>query len=84
MNLSSELLMALNAAGWGLAFWLGKRQFDGMTGKIEAMADKINGLVTRGECQDIHNRLHVRADELDTKIDNHGERIARVEVAAGK
>ena len=84
MNLSSELLMALNATGWGLAFWLGKRQFDGMTAKIEALADKINGMVSRGECRDIHNRLDVRADELDSKIDNHGERLARVEVAAGK
>ena len=84
MNLSSELLMALNAAGWGLAFWLGKLQFDAMTRKIEALMDKFSSVVTRSECQDIHNRLHVRADELDTKIDNHGERIARVEVAAGK
>ena len=84
MNLSSELLMALNAAGWGLAFWLGKRQFDGMTRKIEALTDKFSSVVTRSECQGIHNRLHVRADELDSKIDNHGERIARVEVAAGK
>ena len=84
MNLSSELLMALNAAGWGLAFWLGKRQFDGMTGKIEAMADKINGLVTRGECQGIHNRIHSRVDEIDVKSDSQGERIARLEVVAGK
>ena len=84
MNLSSELLMALNAAGWGLAFWLGKRQFDGMTGKIEAMTDKFSGMVTRGECQGIHNRIDHRMDEIDTKIDNHGERLARVEVAAGK
>ena len=84
MNLSSELLMALNAAGWGLAFWLDKRQFDSMTGKIEALSDKINSMVSRSECRDIHNRLHVRADELDTKIDNHGERLTRVEVAAGK
>ena len=84
MNLSSELLMALNAAGWGLAFWLGKKQFDGMTGKIEALSDKINGLVTRGECQGIHNRLHVRVDEVDAKTDSQGERLARVEVAAGK
>ena len=84
MNLSSELLMALNAAGWGLAFWLGKRQFDAMTRKIEVLMDKFSSVVTRSECQGIHNRLHVRADELDTKIDNHGERIARVEVAAGK
>ena len=84
MNLSSELLMALNAAGWGLAFWLGKRQFDGMTGKIEALSDKINGLVTRGECQGIHNRIHARVDEIDAKSDSQGERLARVEVAAGK
>ena len=84
MNLYSELLMALNATGWGLAFWLGKRQFDGMTGKIEALTDKINGLVTRGECQGIHNRLHVRVDEVDAKTDSQGERLARVEVAAGK
>ena len=84
MNLSSELLMALNAAGWGLAFWLGKRQFDGMTAKIEALADKVNGLVTRGECQGIHNRLRVHVDEVDAKTDSQGERLARVEVAAGK
>lgn len=84
MNLSSEMLMALNAAGWGLAFWLGKRQFDGMAGKIEAMTDKINGLVTRGECQGIHNRIHNRVDEVDVKTDSQGERIARLEVVAGK
>ena len=84
MNLSSELLMALNAAGWGLAFWLGKRQFDSMAGKIEAMADKINGLVTRGECQGIHNRIHNRVDEVDVKTDSQGERLARLEVVAGK
>lgn len=84
MNLFSELLIALNGAGWGLAFWLGKRQFDAMAAKIEALTDKINGLVTRGECQGIHNRLHVRCDELDAKQDSYGERLARVEVAAGK
>ena len=84
MNLPSELLIALNGAGWGLAFWLGKRQFDAMAAKIEALTDKINGLVTRVECQCIHNRLHVRCDELDAKQDSYGARLARVEVAAGK
>ena len=84
MNLSNELLMALNAVGWSLAIWLGKRQFDGMNGKIEALGDKINGLVTRGECQDIHNRIYARVDEIDAKSDSQGERLARVEVAAGK
>ena len=84
VNLTSEFLIALNAAGWGLAFWLAKRQFSEMTAKIEALSEKFSSVVTRPECQGIHNRLHVRADELDSKIDNHGERLARVEVAAGK
>ena len=84
MNLSSELLIALNTAGWGLAFWLGKRQFDSMAAKIEALSAELRGQVSRGECQGIHNRLHVRCDELDAKQDSYGERLARVEVAAGK
>ena len=41
-------------------------------------------MVSLAECRGIYNRLNVRCDELDAKIDNHGERLARVEVAAGK
>ena len=87
MDVSSELIMGfmgLNAAGWTLALGLGKKQFSDMGAKLEAMGDKINGMVTRSECQGIHNRIHNRVDEVDTKSDSQGERIARLEVAAGK
>ena len=84
MNLSTELLMGLNAAGWSLAFWLGKRQFEAMAAKIETLTEKFNSAVSRQECQSIHNRLHMRCDEMDAKLDSHGERLAGLEVAAGK
>ena len=87
MDVSSELIMGfmgLNAAGWTLALGLGKKQFSDMGKKIEVLSDKINGMVTRGECQGVHNRIHSRIDEIDVKSDSQGERIARLEVVAGK
>ena len=84
MNLPMEILIALNVAGWSLAFYLGKRQFDDLTRRLESLSTQMNTLVTRQECRDIHKRLHAQVDEMDAKVDRHGERLARVEVAAGK
>lgn len=84
MNLSNELLLTMNGIGWGLVIWLGKRQFDGLADKVEAVTDKVSGMVTRGECQGVHNRIHSRIDEIDVKSDSQGERIARLEVVSGK
>ena len=51
---------------------------------IKALGAEIRQMVSLAECRDIRNRLYVRCDGMETKIDNHGERLAGVEVAAGK
>lgn len=84
MNLPVEILIALNVAGWTLACWLGKRWFDALSDEIKTMASQFHTVVTRAECRGIHNRIHQHMDEVDTKVDNHGERLARVEVVADK
>ena len=74
----------INTAGWVIAWYCVKRWADTVSCDIKALMAEIRQMVSRAECRDLHNRLHVRCDEMDAKIDNHGERLAGVEVAAGK
>ena len=74
----------INTAGWVIAGYCVKRWADTVSRDLKALGAEIRQMVSLAECRDIHNRLYVRCDELDAKIDNHGQRIAGVEVAAGK
>lgn len=87
MNITLDALLAgavFNTVGWVIAGYCVKRWADTVSRDIKSLSAEIKHLVTRAECRDIHNRIHARCDELDAKIDNHGQRIAGVEVAAGK
>ena len=75
---------ALNTAGWVIAGYCVKRWADTVSRDIKALGAEIRQMVSLAECRDIRNRLYVRCDGMDAKIDNHGERLAGVEVAAGK
>ena len=67
-----------------IAWYCVKRWADTVSRDLKALGAEIRQMVSLTECRGIYNRLNVRCDELDAKIDNHGERLARVEVAAGK
>ena len=87
MSITLEALLVgavINTAGWVIAGYCVKRWADTVSRDLKALGTEIRQMVSRAECRDIHNRLHVRCDEMDAKIDNHGERLAGVEVAAGK
>ena len=87
MSITLEALLVgavINTAGWVIAGYCVKRWADTVSRDLKALGTEIRQMVSRAECRDIHNRLHVRCDEMDAKIDNHGERLAGVEVTAGK
>ena len=87
MSITLEALVVgavINTAGWVIAWYCVKRWADTVSRDLKALGAEIRQMVSLAECRGIHNRLNVRCDELDAKIDNHGERLARVEVAAGK
>ena len=87
MNITLEALVVgavINTAGWVIAWYCVKRWADTVSRDLKALGAEIRQMVSLDEFRGIHNRLNVRCDELDAKIDNHGERLARVEVAAGK
>ena len=80
MSITLEALLVgavINTAGWVIAGYCVKRWADTVSRDLKALGTEIRQMVSRAECRDIHNRL-------DAKIDNHGERLAGVEVAAGK
>ena len=87
MSITLEALVVgavINTAGWVIAGYCVKRWADTVSRDLKALGAEIRQMISRAECRDIHNRLDVRYDEMDAKIDNHGERLAGVEVAAGK
>ena len=87
MSITLEALVVgavINTVGWLIAGYCVKRWSDTVSRDIKALGAEIRQMVSLAECRDIHNRLHVRCDGMDAKIDNHGERLAGVEVAAGK
>lgn len=87
MSITLEALVVgavINTAGWLIAGYCVKRWADAVSRDLKALGAEIRQMVSLAECRDIHNRLHVRCDKMDAKIDNHGERLAGVEVAAGK
>ena len=87
MSITLEALVVgavINTAGWVIAWYCVKRWADTVSRDLKALGAEIRQMVSLTECRGIYNRLNVRCDELDAKIDNHGERLARVEVAAGK
>ena len=87
MSITLEALVVgavINTAGWMIAGYCVKRWADTVSRDLKALGAEIRQMVSLAECRDIHNRLYVRCDEMDAKIDNHGERLAGVEVAAGK
>ena len=87
MSLSLDALLSgliVNTFGWGVACWCVKRWADGVTRDIRDMAKQVNTVVSRSECQVIYNRVHARIDEGDAKHDDLAQRVARLEVVAGK
>ena len=87
MSMTLEALLvafAVNTCGWLIAGYCVKRWADGVVADIKALVAEIKSMVPRSECRDIHNRIHNRIDEIDAKTDSNGERIAGLEVAAGK
>lgn len=87
MSITLEALVVgavINTAGWVIAGYCVKRWADTVSRDLKALGAEIRQMVSRAECRNIHNRLDVRCDGMDAKIDNHGERLAGVEVAAGK
>lgn len=87
MSITLEALVVgavINTAGWMIAGYCVKRWADTVSRDLKALGAEIRQMVSVAECRNIHNRLDVRCDEMDAKIDNHGERLAGVEVAAGK
>ena len=87
MSITLEALLVgavINTAGWVIAGYCVKRWADTVSRDLKALGAEIRQMVSRAECRDINMRLHTRGDEMDAKIDNHGERLAGLEVAAGK
>ena len=87
MSITLEALVVgavINTAGWVIAGYCVKRWADTVSRDLKALGVEIRQMVSLAECRDIHNRLHARCDWMDAKIDNHGERLAGVEVAVGK
>ena len=87
MSITLEALVVgvvINTAGWLIAGYCVKRWADTVSRDLKALGAEIRQMVCSAECRDIRNRLYVRCDGMDAKIDNHGERLAGVEVAAGK
>ena len=87
MSITLEALVVgavINTVGWLIAGYCVKRWSDTVSCDIKALGSEIRQMVSRAECRDIHMRLHTRGDEMDAKLDSHGERLAGLEVAAGK
>ena len=87
MSITLEALVVgalINTAGWVIAWYCVKRWADTVSRDLKALGAEFRQMVSLAECRDFRNRLYVRCYEIDAKIDNHVERLARVEVAAGK
>ena len=87
MSVTLEALVVgavINTAGWVIAGYCVKRWADTVSRDLKSLGAEIRQMVSLAECRDIRNRLYVRCDGMEAKIDNHGERLAGVEVAAGK
>ena len=87
MSITLEALVVgavINTVGWLIAGYCVKCWADTVSRDLKALGAEIRQMVSRAECRDIYMRLRTRGDEMDAKLDSHGERLAGLEVAAGK
>ena len=87
MNLSLEALLTgliLNTFGWAVACWCVKRWADGVSRDIKELTRNLGAVITRAEYQHAFERLYISMDERDSKHDDLAQRVARLEVVAGK
>ena len=87
MNLSLEALLTgliLNTFGWAVACWCVKRWADGVSHEIKELTKHLGAVITRAEYQHACERLYIALDERDAKNDDLAQRVARLEVVAGK